>query len=282
MLNKWVSGVAVMLVTATAGVAVAQQVQRQVDTAQPPLPSEEQIRARQKISTMEGVLERAVANGAENVMRRVQAVMPVSDGPFMLGTPSVRGFRLDGFGVFFDVDVPELRIPISWTLSYLLDANGLAANTALAQLRSVITRRVTDPQERFSVEQALRRLELQVGPSDPGRDQRGGPATATLASQSAPGQRAALPPMEPALLEGPGEVYTREVKAALIEAMLESTGALTVGPDEFLAVAARENNRDSSNAKTVMFRVKGSDLAAFRGGRITADEAKQRVDVREY
>jgi hypothetical protein len=31
-----------------------------------------------------------------------------------------------------------------------------------------------------------------------------------------------------------------------------------------------------------MLRVKGSDLAAFRGDRITKDEARGRVEVREF
>ena len=37
---------------------------------------DEQVKARQRISTMEGVLERAVSNGAENLLRQVRTVMP--------------------------------------------------------------------------------------------------------------------------------------------------------------------------------------------------------------
>jgi hypothetical protein len=57
-----------------------------------------------------------------------------------------------------------------------------------------------------------------------------------------------------------------------------------------LTVAARGNARmdrlgvggDTGETHTIMFRVKGSDLAAFRESRITADEARKRVQVREY
>src|SRR5262245_25814657 len=88
----------------------------------------DQIKQRQRLSLMEGVLERAVANGADNLLRQVKSVMP--DVPMLTGAPEVRGFRLDGYGVFFDVEVPALRLPIAWTLRYV-DRNRLAVNAAL-------------------------------------------------------------------------------------------------------------------------------------------------------
>src|SRR5262245_24778813 len=97
--------------------------------AQAPKSAElEQIKQRQRISLMEGVLERAVANGADNLLRQVKHVMP--DVPMLTGAPAVRGFRLDGYGVFFDVEVPALRLPLAWTLRYVVDGNRLAVNTA--------------------------------------------------------------------------------------------------------------------------------------------------------
>ena len=39
---------------------------------------------------------------------------------------------------------------------------------------------------------------------------------------------------------------------------------------------------DLADFSTVIFRLKGSDLASFRAGRITLEEARQKVDVREY
>src|SRR5687767_14004806 len=81
--------------------------------AQAPRQSEaDQIRARQRISMMEGTLERAVLNGADNLVRQVDRVMP--DGAMLTGAPQVRGFRLEGYGVFFDVEVPALRLSIAW------------------------------------------------------------------------------------------------------------------------------------------------------------------------
>src|SRR5919201_588256 len=66
----------------------------------------EQVRARQKISMMESVLESAVANGADSLMRAVRAVMP-PDAMMLTGAPSARGFRLGGYGLFLRVQVHE-------------------------------------------------------------------------------------------------------------------------------------------------------------------------------
>jgi hypothetical protein len=71
-------------------------------------PEADQVRARQKISLMESVLESAVANGADSLIRAVRAVMP-PDALMLTGAPSARGFLLQGYGLFFDVEVPAFR-----------------------------------------------------------------------------------------------------------------------------------------------------------------------------
>ena len=113
------------------------------------------MKARQRISTMEGVLERAVSNGAENLLRQVRTVMP--DPPMLSGVPKVRGFRLDGYGVFFDVEVPALRLPVTWPLRYLIEDNRAAVAAALAELRTMIADQPARERDRF--ETLARRLE---------------------------------------------------------------------------------------------------------------------------
>jgi hypothetical protein len=73
-----------------------------------------------------------------------------------------------------------------------------------------------------------------------------------------------------------------------VDAMLESSGSMNIGPDEWLTVAARDNvpedplvPGDATDLNTVIFKVKGSDLADFRAGRITLDEARKRVEAKE-
>ncbi|MGE0594206.1 MAG: hypothetical protein AB7G23_18680 [Vicinamibacterales bacterium] len=259
------------IVIGTNGLAAAQG---------PPAAEAEQIKARQRISMMEGVLERAVSNGADNLIRRVRAVMP--DMLMLTGNPEVRGFRLDGYGVFFDVEVPALRRTVAWTLRTMVDGNGVAAGTALAQLKAHVAT-VTDPRAKNTLEDALRRLELQVGPAQPVGDDVGGAAAVT--AQAGPPAAA----LDRALVERPDEAYTSEVKQALVEAMLENSGPLSLGDDEWLTVAARDNERpsstfgpDVSDLITIVLRLKGSDLAAFRGGRLSFEEAAARVEIREF
>jgi hypothetical protein len=97
------------------------------------------------------------------------------------------------------------------------------------------------------------------------------------------------PNVDSRVLENPAEGYTREVKAALIDAMIEHSGPLNLGAEEWLTVAARDNvprdpliPGDATDFSTIIFRMKGSDLASFRAGKMTLEEARQKVEVREY
>ena len=249
----------------------------------------DQVRARQKVSLMESVLESAVANGADSLMRAVRAVMP-PDALMLTGAPSARGFLLQGYGLFFDVEVPAFRRTIAWTLRQMVDDNGLGAAAAVNQLKAYIAT-VQDPRQRAALDRALRRLELQVGPvgpvQQPDASARSGGATTVSTQVALP---AAPPPqVDPGLIDDPNAAYTREVSAAIVDAMIENSGPLPVGDNEWLTVAARDNIRpdrlvpgDTSNISSIVFRIKGSDLAAFRSGRMTLDEARQHVEVKQF
>src|SRR5262245_17918402 len=68
-----------------------------------------------QIGVMERVLEGAVEHGAALFRDRLQTVAP--DAPaqvLILDNPRVRGFRLDAYGVFFDVEVPSLNGTLTW------------------------------------------------------------------------------------------------------------------------------------------------------------------------
>jgi len=257
--------------------------------AQVSQPEADQVRARQKVSLMESVLESAVANGADSLMRAVRAVMP-PDALMLTGAPSARGFLLQGYGLFFDVEVPAFRRTIAWTLRQMVDDNGLGAPAAVNQLKAYIAT-VQDPRQRAALERALRRLELQVGPvgpvQQPDASARSGGATPVSTQVALPA--APTPPVDPALIDDPNAAYTREVSAAIIDAMIENSGPLPVGDNEWLTVAARDNIRpdrlvpgDTSNISSIVFRIKGSDLAAFRAGRMTLDDARQHVEVKQF
>jgi hypothetical protein len=94
-------------------------------------------------------------------------------------------------------------------------------------------------------------------------------------------------PINPLLLQNPDLAYEIEVREALIGAMLEYGGPLPLGPDEWLTVAARDNQDviipgDMAEVVTVIMRIKGNDLAEFKAGRLTAAEVRKRVEVREF
>ena len=262
-MRGWISGAAVVMLAMTP--AYAQQ--QGSGDADP-------IKARQRISMMEGALERAVSNGAETMLRQVRAVMP---DPWMLtGVPEARGFRLDGYGVFFDVEVPGLRPPVTWPLRMLYrDSNLRVADELRAMMVDL------DPRQREQFSQLVKRIE--------GQSQ----GLANLQAQSGINPQATGAPATPRqpepVIDDPEARYTHEVKSALMDAMIEYSGPLLIGADEWLIVAARDNlprdplvPSDTSDFSTVTFRIKGSDLSAYRAGRMTIDEVRKKVEVREY
>jgi hypothetical protein len=254
----------------------------------------DQVRARQKVSMMESVLESAVANGADSLIRAVRIVMP-PDALVLTGAPSARGFRLEGYGVFFDVEVPVVRPTMAWTLRQMVDQNGLGAAAAVNQLKAYIAT-VQDPRQRTTLDRALRRLELQVGPVGPvpptQLEASARTVGSTVGAQSVAEPVVAPAPVvqvDPAVIEDPNGVYTREVSAAIIDAMIENSGPLPLADNEWLTVAARDNLRpdrlvpgDTSNISSIVFRIKGSDLAAFRAGHMTLEEARTHVEVKQF
>jgi hypothetical protein len=247
----------------------------------------DQVKARQKISLMESVLESAVANGADSLMRAVRTVMP-PDALMLTGAPSARGFHLEGYGIFFDVEVPAFRRSMAWTLRQMVDETGLGAAAAVNQLKTYIAT-VQDARQRANLDRALRRLELQVGPVGPvPQDLSARPAGASTVAATTTIAPAA-PLVDPAVIDDPNGAYTREVSVAIIDAMIENSGPLPLGDTEWLTVAARDNIRpdrlvpgDTSNISSIVFRIKGADLAAYRAGRMTLEETRSHVEVQQF
>jgi hypothetical protein len=276
VVKVWVLGVVVLLTSVSASA----QTSRAADA--------ETIRQRQRIALIEGMLERAVQNGVDNFSRQIQAHAPNADGMAMLmGAPQVRGFRgvdPNSNSVFFDVLMPSLQLSMVFSLrSQGVDPAALAK---LSDLRSELER-LTDPQMRLELTQQVREIEMQLsGP--PQTSRRRGPATTVANVQgSAAGAASAVSPSDIAILDDPAEAWRREVRSTLIDAMIENIG-LNIGPDDYIVIAARgvlSSDRlvaDAGDARTIEFRLKGSDLAAYRAQAITLEEARKRVSIREY
>lgn len=257
---------------------------------------------RHQIFVMEGALARAVVFGAQRLNDQLRTVAP---GMLMLaGDANARGFYLEGYGVFFDVEVPVLRESMMWSLRTMLEQDDEALREAVGQLKQFIqTQQPRDPRQRAALDSALRRIELQVGPAAPAGAGRagappapGGVNAAGLVQETAPSattpstETAEAAPVDRVWLEDPGRAYTESVQRALVDAMIDFSAPMAVGNEEWLTVAARDNERRDRLAPqdpyeevlTIVLRVRGSDLAAYRAGQIDRDEVRRRVQAQTF
>ena len=243
---------------------------------------------RRHITVMEGALVGAVKHGAETLGAQLKPYNPSL--VLLTGTARARGFLLEGYGVFFDVEIPALRESVAWSIRTM----ALEPDPFLAQWVSNLRRIATTVQDaaaRTRLEQSITQMEQQLhaGAAPPvvnEPDPRGA-ARRVSSANVAPDEVQTPPPASlPAIVKDPNALYTETVKNALIDAMLDYSGPMALGPEEWLTVAARDaegplNPGEPYDAVTIVIRIKGSDLAAFRSERITREEARKRVEVRE-
>lgn len=95
-----------------------------------------------------------------------------------------------------------------------------------------------------------------------------------------------LPAADPMTPLVPAPVaYSRFVRAALIDAMLDNSGQLPLKDEEYLTVAASPPLGPVPSLQgngTLVLSIKGSDLAAFHQGKISKDEARQRIIEKHF
>ncbi|MCA1562525.1 MAG: hypothetical protein LC753_00955 [Acidobacteria bacterium] len=227
-------------------------------------------RRRDQIRMMEGVLTEAVRLGAEQLGREMQASSP--NLVMLTGSARARGFVLDGYGVFFDVEIPALRPSVVWSMRTM--ERDLALGSALQSLKQHLAS-LPESSNRMQLEQAFRRLALQVGPVPTPPNAQGRQGLVSSAN--------AMPPAAP----DPDKEYTESVKEALIDAMLDHSLPMNLGPDEWLTVAARDGfgplvQGEIYDASTIVIRVRGSALAAYAADRTKRDEVRRSVEVRVF
>jgi hypothetical protein len=251
-------------VVAAAGVTLTAQ--------QAPAPATPSIGDRTThIRKMEGVLMQAVREGAVQLGRRMQAIDP--NLVLLTGSARARGFVLEGYGVFFDVEIPGVQQSVAWSMRTLQRDKDL--DRAFRSLQAYV-RSMPDQQAKMQLEQDLQRIQLLA----PMAAQSPGPADARTGGVAAANVNEPIP-------ADPNEEYTNAVKDSLVSAMLDYSGPMNLQADEWLTIAARDSEGPSIpgqlyDAMTIVLRVKGSDLAAYRTGQISREEARKRVDVREF
>lgn len=216
----------------------------------PVAPGAEQIRRHEQLNLFEGTLERAVTNAARHVAKDVQS--HTSNANFITGDAHAKGFILDGYGVFVYVEIPALDL----TLSLMLD-----------QLdRDTPPQRAETEPGKGEANPVSNRTDEKVEPAPVI------PKTARETLKS---------------VMDTGEKYRNEVKLQLADAMLDFTKNLELKPDEWLSVAARGSDGALTPGEilqltTVVLRVKGSDLADYFAGRLTREEARAKVELRQF
>jgi hypothetical protein len=277
------------------GAASAQDASKAEQDAARPAPAPDS--RRDDIRTMETVLTQALQTGAKDLARQLKVAEPTS--AFVTGNGRARGFVLEGYGMFFDVDVPGMKQSVVWSAQMVQ-----LMQDRQRMLEAIGSTRPDDPVRRIA-EGQLREIDRLIAAAQGGAVLMPNPqaptqmapqdrvnAAVAVSEGAAPAASAAaalpaIPPPPATEVRDPNELYTQSVKNALIDAMLKYSAFLKIADNEWLTVAASDSDGPQvpgqlDDASRIVIRVKGRDLAAFQSSRITREEVLKRVEVREY
>jgi hypothetical protein len=99
-----------------------------------PNPAPPPLQTRQQIAALEGALENAVRHGTQMLNERLRSSN--TDNLVMLaGLTRARGFRLDDYGVVFDVEFPSMRRSMVWTMEALSAGKAVRASDVVPAVR---------------------------------------------------------------------------------------------------------------------------------------------------
>jgi hypothetical protein len=251
-------------------------------------PSEQ--KRRNNIQVMEGVLTRAGVIAAEHIATQLQQLDPSMTVFIGDRSARARGFVLEGYGVFFDVEVPELRGAVVW--SQITQQRDMQIGNALSMLKRALQEMPEGPNRQQALA-AIRLLDVHAGPVQQQVPNLGAPVDPAMpvsarSDTTAPPAATASAAMSPtdvanlaALLRDPNREYRDAVQRELTDVMLDYGSPMDVGPDDWLCVAARVAEA-GQRGQTLMLRVKGSDLAIYAGDKSRRDEIRSKVEVRVY
>ena len=172
------------------------------------------------------VLEGAVEHGASLWRDRLQVVLPAQT--LLLDNARVIGYRIEDYGIFFNVEVPSLETTMTWAVR-TLDQNDLGLESALKAVKAhieAIRRRESRSGVAGASSCRSRRPGLRTAPH---RDPAAVPAR-TVSGSAAFAADTAVPadPTDP-ILSNPEDVFRAEVVQSLIDGMLDHSSALGLG-----------------------------------------------------
>jgi hypothetical protein len=245
--------------------------------------SGEQVQRRHQVRVMEGVLTGAAQLGAQLLAVKVQQIDP-SIVLLSGSAPRAVGLVLEGQGVLFYIEVPGINPFAIYTMRSRSRDQG--AERAILALRRFVLQKADNAQDRVDLEQYFRYIEQRLLP--PGATSQaarqanmGGVANVMAVGAAPPATFAPAPTMD-----DPEAEYERLVTEQLMNAMLDYSHQLGLGLDEWLTIAARASQGPLENPYDVLvtltLRIKGSDLAEFRAGRLTREQAMARIVKGEF
>lgn len=263
---------------------------------------------RQDIQMMEVALTRALQTGARKLAQMLRVAEPSS--AFVMSTGRARGFILDGYGFFFDVDVPGMKQSVVWSEQMMQLAR--ERDEAMRALNAI---RPDDPLRRLAI-QNLQRVDRLIAEAQAGkvlmapalspvapmqmvppRDRlieaaslpvaNTDPTAVTADAAAARAAESPVVPLQEMQARDPNELYTEAVKTALIDAMLGYHQLLKIADTEWLTVAASDGDGPQvpgqlDDTSRILISIRGSDLAAFHAGKLSREEIQKRVQVREF
>ncbi len=106
------------------------------------------------------MLVQAVRLGAEEVSKEMQRFEPAGV-TVLTGVPRARGFLLDGYGVFFDVEIPDMNQSVIWSMMNV--QRDRQVGNALDSLRAALDT-MPDGPNRQQAQMALQQVTKTVGP----------------------------------------------------------------------------------------------------------------------
>jgi len=138
---------------------------------------------------------------------------------------------------------------------------------------------VFDVQIPLILQTGLALLQRQLEKSKPGQPVAEGPAR--VASTTVADDVMTKSPVVAAGFD-PDREYTAYVREGLLDAILDFPSAFSVKDGEWLTIIAREFDRPgnviySTAPRKMILKIRGADLTAFRQGKLTRDEAKQKI-----
>ncbi len=212
---------------------------------------------RSQILTFEDVLRRAIEVAGEDLSKQVQQQLntpiPIQFG-FDPPAPIVRGWPIDAFGYHFDVQVPD----VTETGILVWQMWGGSRRNAGAD-----------------------------APPAGGSPTRPVASTGVVADDPMIGARPSGRTPTPADPMPIVATYRANVRNALVDAILNNPGVLTLREADVIAVSAAGVGQSaayrlSSRSARLTLYIRGADLIALRDGKLTREQVKQRITEKSF